>query len=45
LLDARAAQGAAKAERAIAEFSALADRLDQMAAERSRPWWRRVMGG
>jgi hypothetical protein len=31
----------AQAEKAIAAFSALADRLDQLAAERARPWWRR----
>jgi hypothetical protein len=31
----------AQTEKAIAAFSALADRLDALAAERSRPWWRR----
>jgi hypothetical protein len=25
-------------------LSAPADRLDQLAAERSRPWWRRLAG-
>ena len=34
----------AKAEKAIAEFAALADRLTTLAAERSRPWWRRFIG-
>jgi septal ring factor EnvC (AmiA/AmiB activator) len=28
------------AERAIAAFASLADRLDALAAERARPWWR-----
>jgi hypothetical protein len=31
----------ARANKAIAAFASLADRLDQLAAERSRPWWRR----
>jgi hypothetical protein len=31
----------AQTEKAIAAFSALAERLDQLAAERARPWWRR----
>jgi hypothetical protein len=34
----------AQTEKAIAAFSALADRLDQLAAERARPWWRRLAG-
>jgi hypothetical protein len=34
----------AKTEKAIAAFSALAERLDALAAERSRPWWRRLVG-
>jgi hypothetical protein len=34
----------AKAEKAINEFAALADRLTMLAAERSRPWWRRLVG-
>jgi hypothetical protein len=34
----------ARTEKAIAAFSALADRLDQLAAERARPWWRRLAG-
>jgi len=33
-----------KTEKAIAAFSALADRLDAPAAERARPWWRRLAG-
>jgi hypothetical protein len=31
-------------EKAITAFAALADRLDQLAAERARPWWRRLAG-
>jgi hypothetical protein len=31
-------------EKAIEAFAALADRLDQLAAERARPWWRRLVG-
>ena len=27
---------------AISAFAALADRLDALAAERARPWWRRL---
>ncbi len=34
----------ARTGQAIAAFSALADRLDALAAERSRPWWRRRAG-
>ena len=30
--------------KAIAAFSSLADRLDAMAAERAKPWWRRLAG-
>jgi hypothetical protein len=33
-----------KTEKAIAAFAALAERLDALAAERSRPWWRRLVG-
>jgi hypothetical protein len=33
----------ARTEKAIAAFASLADRLDQLAAER-RPWWRRLVG-
>ena len=36
----RAAQETAKAERALTELVALADRLAALAEERSRPWWR-----
>ena len=32
----------ATAEKAIAEFAALAERLAALAEERSRPWWRRL---
>jgi hypothetical protein len=34
----------AQTEKAIAAFASLADRLDAMAAERRRPWWRRLAG-
>jgi hypothetical protein len=37
----------AQTEKAIAAFSALAERLDVLAAERAnqrRPWWRRLAG-
>jgi hypothetical protein len=30
--------------KAISAFSSQADRLDALAAERSRPWWRRRAG-
>jgi hypothetical protein len=34
----------ARTDQAIAAFSSLAERLDALAAERSRPWWRRLVG-
>ena len=34
----------ARTEQAIAAFASLADRLDALAAERSRPWWRKLVG-
>ncbi len=34
----------AKTAQAIAAFASLADRLDAMAAERAKPWWRRFTG-
>jgi len=34
----------ARTEKAIAAFASLADRLDALAAERARPWWRRLAG-
>jgi hypothetical protein len=34
----------ARTEKAIAAFADLAERLDQLAAERARPWWRRLAG-
>jgi hypothetical protein len=34
----------ARTSEAIAAFRALADRLDALAAERARPWWRRLVG-
>jgi hypothetical protein len=33
----------APADAAIAAFASLADKLDALAAERSRPWWKRIM--
>lgn len=41
--EARAAQEAEKAGKAIEAFAALAERLDELAAAR-RPWWRRLVG-
>jgi hypothetical protein len=29
---------------AIAAFAALAERLDALAVERAKPWWRRLVG-
>jgi hypothetical protein len=34
----------ARADKAIGAFAALADRLDALAAERLRPWWKRLVG-
>ena len=34
----------ARTEKAIAAFASLADRLDALAEERRRPWWRRLVG-
>jgi hypothetical protein len=34
----------AQTAKAIAAFADLADRLDVLAAERTRPWWRRLAG-
>ena len=34
----------ATTEKAIAAFASLADRLDALAAERAKPWWRRLKG-
>jgi hypothetical protein len=31
----------ARTEKAISAFASLADRLDPLAAERAKPWWRR----
>jgi hypothetical protein len=36
--------GGLAAEKAIAAFASLADRLDALATERHRPWWRRLAG-
>jgi hypothetical protein len=30
-------------EKAITAFAALAERLDALAAERTKPWWRRLV--
>jgi hypothetical protein len=34
----------ARTEKAIAAFASLAERLDALATERARPWWRRLAG-
>jgi len=34
----------AQTEKAIGAFAALAERLDALAAERAKPWWRRLAG-
>lgn len=34
----------ARTEKAISAFASLADRLDALAAERAKPWWRRLAG-
>jgi hypothetical protein len=34
----------AQTARAIAAFASLAERLDALAEERARPWWRRLAG-
>jgi hypothetical protein len=34
----------AQTEKAIAAFSAVEQLLDALAAERARPWWRRLAG-
>jgi hypothetical protein len=35
----------ARTEKAISAFSSLAERLDPLAAERAKPWWRRLASG
>jgi hypothetical protein len=42
--EARAETEAETVRKAIAAFASLADKLDALAAERSRPWWRRIVG-
>jgi len=42
--DASLAAERARTGKAIEAFGALADRLDALAAERARPWWRRLAG-
>jgi len=34
----------ARTGKAIEAFASLAERLDALATERSRPWWRRLVG-
>ena len=34
----------ARTEKTIAVFAALAERLEALAADRRRPWWRRLVG-
>jgi hypothetical protein len=34
----------ARTSAAISTFAALAERLDALATERARPWWRRLVG-
>ena len=41
--DASLAAERAQTEKAIDAFRTLADRLDQLAADRARPWWRRLV--
>jgi hypothetical protein len=43
--EARAGDEAAKTAQAIAAFQSLAEWLDALAAERQRPWWRRIIRG
>jgi hypothetical protein len=43
-LEAQLAEANARADRAISAFASLADRLDALAAERARPWWKRLAG-
>jgi hypothetical protein len=40
----RLAAAEARVDRAIAAFSAIAQSFDALAAERSRPWWRKLVG-
>jgi hypothetical protein len=40
----RLADEQARTTQAIAAFAGLAERLDDLAAERARPWWRRLAG-
>ena len=42
--EAQAAQETARAEEAIAKVAALTERLDALAAERARAWWRKLVG-
>jgi superfamily I DNA and/or RNA helicase len=35
----------ARTEKAIEAFASLAERLDMLAVDRARPWWRRLMSG
>jgi regulator of replication initiation timing len=43
--EARASEESAKTAQAIRAFESLAERLESIAAERARPWWRRIVNG
>ena len=43
-LEAMLAAERARADKAIAAFASLAERLDALAVERTKPWWRRLVG-
>jgi hypothetical protein len=47
MIEARARADAAesRAAEAISAFGTLAERLESIAAERARPWWRRIVNG
>jgi len=42
--EARLAAADGERAKAIAVFASLADRLDALAVERAKPWWRRLAG-
>jgi hypothetical protein len=44
LTEAQLAEANARADAAIAALGALADRLNAMAIDRARPWWKRIGG-
>jgi hypothetical protein len=41
-LEAQLVEANGRTDKAIASLASLADRLDVLAAERARPWWRRL---